>query len=698
MYYAKFTNGQQVASITKSGSSDEIWYIKISNGVILITNNTTFDVITYGTIKDDIIYLPLEEDNNFYYIKFSSTNFNTLYKYSNPTGWSSETSINIYDTVTITDSDFNVIGTRYYYIVGYNTASIIVLKNPLQAYALSSLTYNSSNPTYVTPASVVNLVGSDTFYQNITLSNLISSLISSGAYYLPFANEKTQANIIFNNIIGRVEDKYKSKYGYVYSYQNFCLTCSSYNLINATTLVPIQPIGIYQTLQKGEIFALDSSYSKVYLNIINDFEDENIRVYVARNDTLVIMSNTTNNYFDKDQIYVLYRASHSDSSKIVYTGFNDSSLNYGFNYQYKYTPTNKLQTLTFSDLEVLHNEESGTFALTFKINNPNEVSVSTNIHISGREDVTDITAPSGTSEWSYIIEENKDGTIQATDISALGYENADDSATYKYLAWIEPGYLRELSVDLVYLSTIDDKTYTLNVYISNNNSVTIPAVLHYGKSAELTRDITLTSGTNAIAIKGVENANGTIWIHPESVSGYYPLPDTDTYTYTKLPIPPTPATTGITLYKNNNNNKVVNKGYKLETYKAMVGNFRDKVNVLHPTFQIENDEVPDCNYCYIADFRRYYYIDTITCIRTGLYELQCSVDVLYTYKDKILSSEQYVSRQENDYNELLVDNMVTFDSTYDYVISYQNIDELDYASVNSNDTSITNIILCTFGS
>ena len=686
MYYAKFELGTAVQGL---------WKIQISNNIIVLTNGTKLNILTNGIIKDNYIYLPLEKNNFFYYVKFLSSDFKGVIAgtFNSQVG----TEVTTISKTIICDSDFNEIGLRYYYIVGYEkNASFIFLENPNTIYSYynvsASGSIGSSTAYQLTPTTVYSQISTPSKY-TISLSTFLTYMIKGTSTY-PLMNKVSYdfryqcfhgAWLFGRSTIG-------GKYG-------FTMTITTPNIICFTDFIKNNPLGIYDDIEQDESVSLGEKF----FNIVNDLDKESIEVYNANDNCIVLIPKKSNSYVDLNNIITIHYAGYREMTGIgdlyINSGYYDSEYSrFGTNIQDEYTPTNKLQTLTFSDLEVLHNEESGTFALTFKINNPNEVSVSTNIHISGREDVTDITAPSGTSEWSYIIEENKDGTIQATDISALGYENADDSATYKYLAWIEPGYLRELSVDLVYLSTIDDKTYTLNVYISNNNSVTIPAVLHYGKSAELTRDITLTSGTNTIAIKGVENANGTIWIHPESVSGYYPLPDTDAVSYNKLPIPPVPSSTGITLYKNNNNNKVVNKGYKLETYKILNGTFRDEVNILNPTFQIENDEVPDCNYCYIADFRRYYYIDTITCIRTGLYELQCSVDVLYTYKDKILSSEQYVSRQENDYNELLVDNMVTFDSTYDYVISYQNIDELDYASVNSNDTSITNIILCTFGS
>ena len=156
----------------------------------------------------------------------------------------------------------------------------------------------------------------------------------------------------------------------------------------------------------------------------------------------------------------------------------------------------------------------------------------------------------------------------------------------------------------------------------------------------------------------------------------------------------------VILYTNKADKRIVDKASYITRYDVLRGNFRNEVDLLNPTFIVECKSVPTCNYCYIEDFKRYYYINDIKVVRNNIYSISCSVDVLMTYKHYITSSTQYVSRQENTYNELLVDNMVTFEEKYDYEVFSQNIDELDYAS-NSKDnktpTDKTNIVLCLYG-
>ena len=156
----------------------------------------------------------------------------------------------------------------------------------------------------------------------------------------------------------------------------------------------------------------------------------------------------------------------------------------------------------------------------------------------------------------------------------------------------------------------------------------------------------------------------------------------------------------VILYNNKADKRVVDKTSYITTFKSLRGNFKDEVDLLNPTFTIESNIVPTCNYCYIEDFNRYYYINNVKVIRNNLYSISCSVDVLMSYKVFITNSTQYVSRQENTYNELLVDKYVSFSEDYEYQVLCSNIDELDYAS-NSKDnktpTDKTNIVLCLYG-
>ena len=75
MYYAKFSNNQLIDTIKDASFTLYNVYITYSNNVIVLNYkgvrsgyNDTYVILKEGIIKDDYIYLPLNEDNKTYYI------------------------------------------------------------------------------------------------------------------------------------------------------------------------------------------------------------------------------------------------------------------------------------------------------------------------------------------------------------------------------------------------------------------------------------------------------------------------------------------------------------------------------------------------------------------------------------------------------------------------------------------------------
>lgn len=62
------------------------------------------------------------------------------------------------------------------------------------------------------------------------------------------------------------------------------------------------------------------------------------------------------------------------------------------------------------------------------------------------------------------------------------------------------------------------------------------------------------------------------------------------------------------------------------------------------------------NYAYIQDFDRYYFITDIV-YDQGLWSLSLSCDLLATYKEDILDSDQYIIRSTNKYDPKIIDSM-----------------------------------------
>ena len=88
----------------------------------------------------------------------------------------------------------------------------------------------------------------------------------------------------------------------------------------------------------------------------------------------------------------------------------------------------------------------------------------------------------------------------------------------------------------------------------------------------------------------------------------------------------------LTLYKNSSDNRCINK--KIKQVLSLSGNLKNESSVMNPTVIIQTDII-DFNYLYIQEFKRYYYVDNITILRTNLIQVDASVDVLMSNKDVI---------------------------------------------------------------
>lgn len=78
---------------------------------------------------------------------------------------------------------------------------------------------------------------------------------------------------------------------------------------------------------------------------------------------------------------------------------------------------------------------------------------------------------------------------------------------------------------------------------------------------------------------------------------------------------------------------------------SVVVHVKEPCSLENPTFILNySSDYTSCNYCYYADWGRYYYINDIVMAPGGKAEIYCTVDVLNTYKDDINKLSCYVSR------------------------------------------------------
>lgn len=114
----------------------------------------------------------------------------------------------------------------------------------------------------------------------------------------------------------------------------------------------------------------------------------------------------------------------------------------------------------------------------------------------------------------------------------------------------------------------------------------------------------------------------------------------------------------IKLYKNLSDKIVLDKNIT-QLGSDITGTLREGCSIIDPIIKLESTvgaNLTTCNYAYITEFGRYYYVNNIKCVGK-LFELQMHVDVLKTYASGIRSNSAVIARQERKYNLYLQDGV-----------------------------------------
>ena len=112
----------------------------------------------------------------------------------------------------------------------------------------------------------------------------------------------------------------------------------------------------------------------------------------------------------------------------------------------------------------------------------------------------------------------------------------------------------------------------------------------------------------------------------------------------------------IILYNTKDDNRKLNK--TLTEIKSITVRLKDDTDIMHPVIELDGANLPStANYCYIAAFGRYYYINQQD-IKIGRdLVLTLSVDVLMSWKSLILDSTVIAERTSNKYNKYIPDKI-----------------------------------------
>lgn len=80
---------------------------------------------------------------------------------------------------------------------------------------------------------------------------------------------------------------------------------------------------------------------------------------------------------------------------------------------------------------------------------------------------------------------------------------------------------------------------------------------------------------------------------------------------------------------------------------AINGLLRDNFNVINPVLTIRQQQPIEFNYCYIPDFKRYYFVSGVNVMNSDKTEIRLTLDVLKTYEAQILEATGTVNNSDN---------------------------------------------------
>ena len=101
----------------------------------------------------------------------------------------------------------------------------------------------------------------------------------------------------------------------------------------------------------------------------------------------------------------------------------------------------------------------------------------------------------------------------------------------------------------------------------------------------------------------------------------------------------------IEFYKNSSEKNKIGKS--ISNKLTLSGNLRDECSITSPSILVESTSLVNYNYCYIPEFKRYYFISDIVSVRNNLWRVSLKCDVLESFKSDILNSSCIVNKQQN---------------------------------------------------
>lgn len=99
-------------------------------------------------------------------------------------------------------------------------------------------------------------------------------------------------------------------------------------------------------------------------------------------------------------------------------------------------------------------------------------------------------------------------------------------------------------------------------------------------------------------------------------------------------------------------------GKTLTNLTVFSGSLKSETSAINPVILMEIENPTGFNYAHIPEFGRYYFIDNIVAVRTGLWQISMKVDVLNSFKTNILGIPVILSDSTDTGKELYLSGKV----------------------------------------
>ena len=226
-------------------------------------------------------------------------------------------------------------------------------------------------------------------------------------------------------------------------------------------------------------------------------------------------------------------------------------------------------------------------------------------------------------------------------------------------------------------TTYQNFTLTFN-FLYNNQECTSMVWYFNNSQTQPQYDIEILNGTEVI---GVKNYDITTALWDTSFGIIIPFQEVTTnFDFLVRNLKALDKKMTITLYQMSCEKNRIDKSGYITPQALIQGTLKTSTSILTPSIDINLPDFLQFNYAYIPSFERYYFLVDMISVKNDLWNIRLKVDVLFSYKDEILTNKGLVKKCEDKYyiNQMLDNSEVVVQKDIDVeIIEYPNNSGID---------------------